>query len=280
MSNLLRASLGFKGEQGDSAYQIAVKNGFNGTESQWLATLGTSSHFTEDKTLYVTTAANEKVINLPSSYLGSDFSTVDLYTSGIRLNPNAYTVNDTTKKITLTNPIEKIGTEVEIVITTLSTNNLPIVDTVTNSSNDNVPGTKAVYDFVKPVSNKANSNETKVNNLTPRVTALETNMATKFNSNNISTLTGSIADITAGGTVSKDITYPTGFTKANTIIISKMVSSNNVYYDVVDLEETQNGFPTINMIALTDSAIRVWMKNTSTSTVRTGYYKITLLKKD
>lgn len=280
MSNMLKASLGFKGEQGDSAYQIAVKNGFNGTEKQWLATLGTSSHFTQDKTLYVTTSTNEKVIDLPTSYLGSNFSAVDLYTNGIRLNSNAYTVNDTTKKITLTNAIEKIGTEVEIIITTLSTNNLPIVDAVTNSSNENVPGTKAVYEYVKPVSDKADSNETKINSLKPRVTTLETSITAKFNSNNIETLTGSITDITAGGTVSKDITYPTGFTKANTIIISKMVSSNNTYYDVVDLEETQNGFPTINMIALTDSAIRVWMKNTSTTTVRTGYYKITLLKKD
>lgn len=280
MSNILKASLGFKGEQGDSAYQIAVKNGFNGTEKQWLATLGTSSHFTQDKTLHVTTAVNEKVIDLPTSYLGSDFSTVDLYTNGIRLNSNAYTVNDTTKKITLTNVIEKIGTEVEIITTTLSTNNLPIVDAVTNSSNENVPGTKAVYEYVKPVSDKADSNETKIDSLTPKVTTLETSITAKFNSSNIETLTGSITDITAGGTVSKDITYPTGFTKANTIIVSKMVSSNNVYYDVVDLEETQNGFPTINMIALTDDAIRVWMKNTSTSTVRTGYYKITLLKKD
>lgn len=280
MSNILKASLGFKGEQGDSAYQIAVKNGFNGTEKQWLATLGTSSHFTQDKTLHVTTAVNEKVIDLPTSYLGSDFSTVDLYTNGIRLNSNAYTVNDTTKKITLTNAIEKIGTEVEIITTTLSTNNLPIVDAVTNSSNENVPGTKAVYEYVKPVSDKADSNETKIDSLTPKVTTLETSITAKFNSSNIETLTGSITDITAGGTVSKDITYPTGFTKANTIIVSKMVSSNNVYYDVVDLEETQNGFPTINMIALTDDAIRVWMKNTSTSTVRTGYYKITLLKKD
>lgn len=40
MENYLRGRVGFKGEDGDSAYDIAVKNGFEGTEQDWLATLG------------------------------------------------------------------------------------------------------------------------------------------------------------------------------------------------------------------------------------------------
>ena len=38
-NNYLRGVLGFKGERGFSAYEIAVQNGFIGSEKQWLATL-------------------------------------------------------------------------------------------------------------------------------------------------------------------------------------------------------------------------------------------------
>ena len=59
-----------------------------------------------------------------------------------------------------------------------------------------------------------------------------------------------------------------------------MTSSNNVYYDSVDIENTTNGFPKISMIALMDSGIRIWLKNTNTTEARVGHYKITLMKLD
>ena len=43
----LRGSLGFKGEQGLSAYQIAVKYGYEGTEQEWI------EHFGLDLTDYI-----------------------------------------------------------------------------------------------------------------------------------------------------------------------------------------------------------------------------------
>lgn len=45
MDNILRGTLCFKGERGLSAYEIAVKHGFKGSEEAWLASLG-------DDTLY------------------------------------------------------------------------------------------------------------------------------------------------------------------------------------------------------------------------------------
>ena len=52
MSDILKGKLGWKGERGYSAYEIAVQNGYEGTEQDWLATLGTSSHFDEYYALY------------------------------------------------------------------------------------------------------------------------------------------------------------------------------------------------------------------------------------
>ena len=64
MENALRGVLAYKGERGYSAYEIAVQNGFIGTEQHWLATLGTSSHFNEDSIIHTSTAGQTN-FNLP-----------------------------------------------------------------------------------------------------------------------------------------------------------------------------------------------------------------------
>jgi hypothetical protein len=103
-------------------------------------------------------------------------------------------------------------------------------------------------------------------------------IAAKLNSDAINVLTGSAGSIGAGETTITDINYPTGFNKTNTVIIGKMTSNNNVYYESIDLEQTTNGFPIIKNIALTDTGIRVWLFNANTTTAKIGYYKITVLK--
>ena len=252
----LKGVLGFKGERGYSAYDIAVQNGFKGTEQDWLATVGQSSVFDTNRTLYTTTTANEKTFDLPSAYLGNEYSAISVFINGISLNQNAYTINDETKKITLTTPLEKIGTEVEIVCSTISTNALPIVETINSeSTNETTPGTKAVYDYVNTVKKDI-----------------------EFDKANIQVVTGSKSNISAGATETVDVNYPTGFTKANTLIISKMVSSNSNYYDTSDMTDRASGFPVIKQVELIDSGIRVWLKNNSSSETRIGYFKIALLK--
>lgn len=254
MSNALKGTLGFKGERGYSAYEVAVQNGYEGTVQDWLATLGTSSHFTEDKKVYTATNGQTE-FSLPNTYTKSSY--VSVYVEGQRLNSEQYTLDTTNKKVTLANAIDVAGTKVELVVLIMSTNDLPIVSTIdSEATNNTTPGTKAVYDYVEEV------------------------RTSKFNKSNIAVLTGSVTDIKAGEIATTDINYPTGFTKANTLIIGKMVSSNNNYYDTNVLEDTTNGFPSIRMIALTDSVIRVWLKNTSTESTRNGYYKITLMKVD
>lgn len=254
MSNALKGYLGYKGERGYSAYEIAVQQGFEGTVDDWLATLGTSSHFAEDKTIYTATKGQTE-FTLPSAYTTNSF--VEVYLEGQRLNSEQYTLDTTNRKIVLTNAIDVEGTKLEVVLLTMSTNSLPIVSTINaDSTNDTAPGTKAVYDYVEGVK------------------------TTKLDKSNIAVLTGSVANIQAGTTAITDINYPAGFTKSNTVIIGDMVSSNDSYYDVKDLDTTSSGFPSISMIALTDDVIRVWLKNTSVESTRTGYYKITLLKID
>ena len=195
MENLLKATVGFKGESGDSAYEIAVKNGFEGTEQDWLATLGS-----------------------------------------------------------------------------LGQNELPIVTTISDSSLDTVaPSAKAVNTMKKAIMQE-------IEEMGNDMGALSLAIDNKMNFSNIAVVTGSKSGIGAGETLIIDVNYPSGFTQANTVIVGKMISSNNNYYDTADLTPTTNGFPVIKMIALTSSTIRIWLTNTNSTEARAGHFKITLLK--
>lgn len=176
----LKGNLGYKGERGYSAYEIAVQNGFVGTEQDWLATLGTSNHFTKNSVIYVTTKGNETTLDLPSDYTSNSF--LDVYIEGEKLNANEYTIDTESKTITLTTPLEVAGTTVEIVTLTMATNSLPIVETISDSSTNNeASGAKAVYDHVKSqtealkteLENNTNNLETDLNN---KIDALETSL--------------------------------------------------------------------------------------------------------
>ena len=195
MENLLKGSFAFKGERGLSAYEIAVKNGFEGTEQDWLATLGA---------------------------LGKD--------------------------------------------------ELPIVTTITDSSTDTVaPSAKAVNTMKKAIMQE-------IEDMGNGIGALSVAIDNKMNFSNVAVVTGSQPNIGAGATAIVDVNYPSGFTQANTVIIGKMISSNNNYYDTSDETSTANGFPIIEMVALTSSTIRIWLKNTNATEGRIGHFKLTLLK--
>lgn len=248
MNANLKGTVGFKGDRGYSAYEIAVRNGFVGTEKDWLATLGTTNYVGETKATFVGSQGQTE-FGLPTGYTNE--SIVEIYVEGERLNTNEYSLDSTNRTLTLTNAISVNGTTVEIVLLAMASFELPIVETIdASSTNDTVAGTKAIYDLVN----------------------------TKLNKSNIKTLTGSTSGIGAGTTIIEDIDYPSGFTKANTSIVSKMTSSNNVYYDSVDLTDTASGFPKISMVALMDTGIRIWLKNTNSTEARVGHYKITLMK--
>lgn len=156
-------------------------------------------------------------------------------------------------------------------------------------------GAKAVYDFVKAESatlntainsqkTSLNNTNTNVVNLTTKVNTLESNtnknLATKVDNDRIKVITGETTGINSGETKLANIPYPAGFTQANTVILGKMVSSANNYYDTPSTELTQNGFVNITMIALTDEYIRVWFKNIDADEALIGHYKITLLRID
>ena len=284
-NNVLKGYLGFVGARGYSAYEVALQNGFIGTEQDWLATLGTSSHFDRCSDIYTTTTSGQTTFEIPDCYTNNSF--IDVYVNGSRLNSDEYTINTSTNKIILTKALGVIGTKVEVVTLTMSTNSLPIAETISaESTNEVSAGAKAVYDALKLViddnnlSGEKTYSNNKINEIVNNIyDAMTDYLNEKANASDIQVLTGVAQNISAGGTSIVDVAYPDGFNKANTNIIGKMVSSNNNYYDVVDLTDTTSGFPSISMIALTDETIRLWIKNTSTSATRNGYYKITLLKK-
>lgn len=279
----LKGYLGFKGERGYSAYELAVQQGFEGTINDWLASIGTASHFKEESVVY-TAKLNQSEFDLPDMYTQNSF--VDIYIEGRRFNSDQYTIDEDTRKIILNTPIDVEGTIIEVVVLTMSTNSLPIVETLNEeSTNDTAPGTKAVYDLFKSLIDDETLSDDKTysnNKINDLVNTIYNNMMDyyddMFNKNNIQVLTSVAQSIGAGATKIIDIDYPIGFNKSNTAIISKLVSSNNVYYDTNKIEATASGFPEIDMIALTDDVIRVWVINSSTTETRNGYVKITLMK--
>ena len=167
-SNILNGYIGFKGEQGLSAYDIAVANGFEGTEQDWLANLGTSSIFDQYKSI-VTITGETTIIDAPKEYTNTAF--IEIFENGLRLNKNQYSittsVGDGKYQISFT-PAIASGKTLEIVTTQMTTNNLPIVDTIDeNSTNDTSPGTKAVYDKLKNVSDSISTMQTIIDTIYP-----------------------------------------------------------------------------------------------------------------
>jgi len=152
MEEYLRGVLGFKGERGYSAYEIAVKNGFIGTEKDWLAQLGTSSNFLRESIIHISTT-KQNSFNLPDNYTSNCF--IDVYINGFKLNSDEYIINTSTKKIDLIELILDEGAIIEIVLIKMNTNNFPIVTAINSSSTDDTtPSTKAVYDYVQNEINK------------------------------------------------------------------------------------------------------------------------------
>lgn len=260
MANILRGSLGFKGEKGESAYDVAVRNGFVGTEKDWLATIGTQVGVEENKFLYTSTISNQREIDLPNTYTSN--SILEVYVENDKLNSDEYSINTSTNKIVLVNPLSVIGTKIEVIVLEATTGVLPIVETISASStNSTASGALAVYNLVEDTRS-----------------SLQENINDKFDGANIKVLTGNTSSIEQGGEITYDVNYPSGFNKSNTLIIGKMCSYNGVYYDTEKAVETLNGFPVITMIALTDDVIRLWFKNASSEEAKIGYYKLTLMK--
>jgi hypothetical protein len=144
MDNVLKGKLGFKGERGFSAYEIAVQNGYVGTEKDWLSNLGTTSKFERDVTIYTATTGQTE-FDLPSSYVSGSF--IDIYVEGERLSSEEYAINE--GKIVLTNAITVEGTKIEAVVTIMSTNELPIIENLTESStNDTVLGAGSLFNLL------------------------------------------------------------------------------------------------------------------------------------
>lgn len=120
MANNLKASLGWVGPRGYSAYETAVQHGFIGTEEDWLSGLGTSNHFDRYSNIYITTGTNESEFDLPEHYTSNSF--IDVYVDGEHLDSEEYTIDTATNKIVLTTPLDVVGTKLEIITLTMSSN--------------------------------------------------------------------------------------------------------------------------------------------------------------
>lgn len=112
-NNILRGVLAYKGERGYSAYQIAVLNGFIGSEKDWLAQLGTNVLFTEDSAVHTATAGQTS-FDIPEDYVSG--SVINMYVDGVKLNSTQFTVDEEAGKINLVGKTLNGGEKVEVVV--------------------------------------------------------------------------------------------------------------------------------------------------------------------
>ena len=235
-NNYLRGVLGFKGERGYSAYEIAVQNGYIGDEKSWLATQGKTNHLIQNKAMYITTEANENELPLPKEFTSDSF--LDVYIEGNRLDSSMYSINTDSKKVELTTSLEVVGTKVEMVVVTMNTNSLPIVDVISNdSTNETVPGTKAVYDFL----------DSKFKKIVETVEILPGKFERVY------------------------VSYPDGFSKDNSVLISKSYYYDN---DSYNYSSSPGG---ITLVSMTDENILVVFNNSSKNNTITKY-ELVLMK--
>ena len=151
--NVIKGYLAIKGEQGLSAYEVAVENGFEGSEQDWLATLGTSSFFSQYPIVHNTTEATFD-FDLPNEYINGSF--VDAYVDGLHVSNSEYSIQENDGNyIVHFNEAIPSGKSVELVVTEITTNNLPISDTLdSHSTNETASSSKVVYDKITEVEGK------------------------------------------------------------------------------------------------------------------------------
>ena len=85
MDEILRATLCFKGEKGDSAYDIARRNGYKGTEEEWLKVLSVNITDTINKNSTNTTVPSSKAVY---DFINTIYPVGSIYMSVNATNPS------------------------------------------------------------------------------------------------------------------------------------------------------------------------------------------------
>jgi len=154
--------IGFKGERGYSAYEVAVQNGFVGSVQSWLAQLGTSSVYEQKSVTKQTTVENQKEMELPSEYISGAILMV--YKDGLKLSETEYSIDENSGKIVFKKPIAEVGTSVEMCVTTMNTTDLPIVTEVNSAStNETAPSSRCVYNIKTVIERQMEKDRESVN---------------------------------------------------------------------------------------------------------------------
>lgn len=110
-----------QGEKGKTAYEMAVENGYSGTQEEWLETLKGDKGDKGDgvfnrKTYTYTLPSGTSEMNLPKEY---DLrQQMDVFINGFKLNVNEYSIQEDNSiyKLKFTNTIDVADTMLEIVL--------------------------------------------------------------------------------------------------------------------------------------------------------------------
>lgn len=130
--------------RGYSAYEVAVKNGFEGSEEDWLRSLSGDGGYKRMVKCYVTTVKNERMFELPYQY-DCDCD-LDVYVNGFKLNGQEYVVEEENGvfSVVLTNSLDVIGTCVELVVIDANTVNVAMIDRELDENSENPLQNKVV----------------------------------------------------------------------------------------------------------------------------------------
>lgn len=100
--------------RGYSAYDVAVLNGFDGTEVEWLASLKGVGAYNRRATYYTTVSGSETSFAMPDYYQPGCFK--EVFVNGMKLRDDEFLVEATDGGycLVLANALDVVGTKVEI----------------------------------------------------------------------------------------------------------------------------------------------------------------------
>ncbi len=126
--------------RGLSAYEVAVRNGFEGSEAEWLKSLGGSGGYKRMVKSYVTVNEAESRFELP--YVYHEDCSVDVYVNGIRLCRSEYVVEGNC--VVLVKPLDVIGTMVELDVIDPNVVNVTTIDDFLSDESKNPVQNKVI----------------------------------------------------------------------------------------------------------------------------------------
>ena len=130
--------------RGYSAYEVAVRNGFEGSEEAWLRSLAGSGGYKKMTKYYRTTSERESRFALPYSY--TRLCMLDVFVNGFKLNEEEYQIEEKDSRyfVVLSKALDVLGSVVEMDVIDANTVNVATIDGFLSDESENPVQNKVI----------------------------------------------------------------------------------------------------------------------------------------